>query len=134
MQSLFSQLIQTQGGPATKADPENPFADPAFIAQMFQPQTMQAMGSMQQAMSSMSVQRQPVAQKGKDKKEEEAPPSPAVALSGLNPLSPAANFSQAFAHFLQAQSENPEVQYRNQLQALRNMNRAIDKMLAEGQA
>merc|ERR1719316_1406409 len=120
---------------------------------------MQAMSSMQQAVSSMSVQRQPapVKEKGgskeKDKKEEEAPPSPAVALSGLNPLSPAANFSQAFAHFLQAQSENPEVQYRNQLQALRNMgfvntdaciqslhhcdgnmNRAIDKMLAEGQA
>merc|ERR1719171_599441 len=116
------------------------------------------MGSMQQAMSSMSVQRQPVAAKGKgknkeEKKEEEAPPSAAVALSGLNPLSPAANFSQAFAHFLQAQQENPEVQYRNQLTALRNMgfnntdaciqalhqcdgnmNRAIDKMLAEGNA
>merc|ERR1719213_384589 len=103
----------------------------------------------------MSVQRQPAPVKEKDKQEEkeEAPVSPAVALSGLNPLSPAANFSQAFAHFLQAQQENPEVQYRNQLQALRNMgfentdacitalhscdgnmNRAIDKMLAEGNA
>merc|ERR1719420_1228868 len=109
----------------------------------------------------MSVQRQPAPAKdakGKDKsapkeEKEEAPPSAAVALSGLNPLSPAANFSQAFAHFLQAQQENPEVQYRNQLQAMRNMgfqntdaciqalhncdgnmNRAIDKMLAEGQA
>merc|ERR1719456_935130 len=111
------------------------------------------MGSMQQAMSSMSVQRQPIAAKGKDKKEEETPASPAVALSGLNPLSPAANFSQAFAHFLQAQQENPEVQYRNQLQALRNMgfentdaciqalhhsdgnmNRAITKMLEDGNA
>merc|ERR1719335_1968948 len=101
----------------------------------------------------MSVQRQPAPAKGgkdKDKKEEDIPPSPAVALSGLNPLSPAANFSQAFANFLQAQQENPEVQYRNQLQALRNMgftntdaciqalhncdgnmNRAIDKMLLE---
>merc|ERR1712078_450656 len=116
---------------------------------------MQAMGSMQQAMSSMSLQRQSLPSKkdGKDKEKEEAPPPPAVALSGLNPLSPAANFSQAFAHFLQAQQENPEVQYRNQLQALRNMgfentdaciqalhncdgnmNRAIDKMLLEGQA
>merc|ERR1719399_2781901 len=107
----------------------------------------------------MSVQRQPPpaakekGKKTKDKKEEEAPPAPAVVLSGLNPLSPAANFSQAFAHFLQAQQENPEVQYRNQLQALRNMgfentdaciqalhncdgnmNRAIDKMLQEGNA
>lgn len=156
MQQLFAQLIQTLPGPGVKQNPNNPFCDPGFIAQMFQPQTMQAMGSMQQAMSSMSVQRQPVAAKGgkeKDKKEEEAPPAPAVVLSGLNPLSPAANFSQAFAHFLQAQQENPEVQYRNQLQALRNMgftnteaciqalhqcdgnmNRAIDKMLQEGNA
>merc|ERR1712139_43502 len=109
------------------------------------------------AVSSMSVQRQPAptkeGSKEKDKKEEEAPPSPAVALSGLNPLSPAANFSQAFAHFLQAQQENPEVQYRNQLTALRNMgftntdacihalhncdgnmNQAISKMLEQGNA
>merc|ERR1711904_697002 len=116
------------------------------------------MSSMQQAVSSMSVQRQPAPTKpdkgkGKPEEKEEAPPSAAVALSGLNPLSPAANFSQAFAHFLQAQQENPEVQYRNQLTALRNMgfnntdaciqalhlcdgnmNRAIDKMLAEGNA
>merc|ERR1711904_82428 len=156
MQQLFAQLIQTKPGPGMKQDTDNPFADPGFISQMFQPQTMTAMSSMQQAVSSMSVQRQPAPtkEKGKGKEEkEEAPPSAAVALSGLNPLSPAANFSQAFAHFLQAQSENPEVQYRNQLQALRNMgfvntdaciqslhhcdgnmNRAIDKMLAEGQA
>jgi len=159
MQQLFAQLIQTKPGPGMKQDTDNPFSDPGFISQMFQPQTMQAMSSMQQAVSSMSVQRQPppaAKEKGKkteEKKEEETPPSPAVALSGLNPLSPAANFSQAFAHFLQAQQENPEVQYRNQLQALRNMgfentdaciqalhncdgnmNRAIDKMLLEGQA
>merc|ERR1712224_178535 len=126
---------------------------------------MTAMSSMQQAVSSMSVQRQPAPppaakgakdKKGKEKEkegEEDSPASAAVALSGLNPLSPAANFSQAFAHFLQAQQENPEVQYRNQLSALRNMgftntdaciqalhncdgnmNRAIDKMLLEGLA
>jgi len=156
MQQLFAQLIQTKPGPGMKQDTDNPFADPGFISQMFQPQTMTAMSSMQQAVSSMSVQRQPAPtkEKGKGKEEkEEAPPSAAVALSGLNPLSPAANFSQAFAHFLQAQQENPEVQYRNQLTALRNMgftntdacihalhncdgnmNRAIDKMLAEGHA
>merc|ERR1719252_269863 len=156
MQQLFAQLIQTKPGPGMKQDMDNPFADPGFISQMFQPQTMTAMSSMQQAVSSMSVQRQPAPAKGgkdKDKKEEAEPPSPAVALSGLNPLSPAANFSQAFAHFLQAQQENPEVQYRNQLSALRNMgftntdaciqalhncdgnmNRAIDKMIAEGNA
>merc|ERR1711985_115487 len=128
MQQLFAQLIQTKPGPGMKQDTDNPFSDPGFISQMFQPQTMTAMSSMQQAVSSMSVQRQPApaakekAGKDKEKKEEEAaPPSPAVALSGLNPLSPAANFSQAFAYFLQAQQENPEVQYRNQLQALRNM-------------
>eukprot|EP00746_Dinoflagellata_sp_MGD_P161942 gnl/MRDRNA2_/MRDRNA2_89293_c0_seq1.p1 gnl/MRDRNA2_/MRDRNA2_89293_c0~~gnl/MRDRNA2_/MRDRNA2_89293_c0_seq1.p1 ORF type:complete len:435 (+),score=111.42 gnl/MRDRNA2_/MRDRNA2_89293_c0_seq1:62-1366(+) len=159
MQQLFAQLIQTKPGPGMKQDTDNPFSDPGFISQMFQPQTMTAMSSMQQAVSSMSVQRQPAPSKpdkGKDKskeEKEEAPPSAAVALSGLNPLSPAANFSQAFAHFLQAQQENPEVQYRNQLTALRNMgfnntdaciqalhhcdgnmNRAIDKMLAEGNA
>jgi len=159
MQQLFAQLVQTKPGPGMKQDTDNPFSDPGFISQMFQPQTMTAMSSMQQAVSSMSVQRQPAPTKEKGKKDkeekekEEAPVSAAVALSGLNPLSPAANFSQAFAHFLQAQQENPEVQYRNQLTALRNMgfnntdaciqalhncdgnmNRAIDKMLSEGNA
>merc|ERR1712224_825418 len=81
MQQLFAQLIQTKPGPGMKQDTDNPFSDPGFISQMFQPQTMQAMSSMQQAVSSMSVQRQPppaAKEKGKkteEKKEEETPPS-----------------------------------------------------------
>merc|ERR1712224_281696 len=81
MQQLFAQLIQTKPGPCMKQDTDNPFSDPGFISQMFQPQTMQAMSSMQQAVSSMSVQRQPppaAKEKGKkteEKKEEETPPS-----------------------------------------------------------
>merc|ERR1719313_2541912 len=71
MQQLFAQLIQTKPGPGMKQDTDNPFSDPGFISQMFQPQTMTAMSSMQQAVSSMSVQRQPAPAKekgGKDKK------------------------------------------------------------------
>merc|ERR1711959_141299 len=71
MQQLFAQLIQTKPGPGMKQDTDNPFSDPGFISQMFQPQTMTAMSSMQQAVSSMSVQRQPAPakEKGKDSKD-----------------------------------------------------------------
>merc|ERR1711977_229604 len=108
---------------------------------------MTAMASMQQAMSNMSVARQgPAGTTGASLV------SPAVALSGLSPLSPAADFSRAFENFLKAQQEIPEIQYRTQLAAMRNMgfndtelcvqvlnscdgnmNRAIDKLL-QGEA
>merc|ERR1711959_679472 len=67
MQQLFAQLIQTKPGPGMKQDTDNPFSDPSFISQMFQPQTMTAMSSMQQAVSSMSVQRQPAPAKAEGK-------------------------------------------------------------------
>ncbi len=42
-------------------------------------------------------------------------------MSGLSPLSPAANFGNSFGNFLRAQQENPEMMYRTQLAVLRNM-------------
>merc|ERR1719218_480241 len=109
---------------------------------------MTAMASMQQAMSNMSVGRQAPAGPGGAT----ATVSPAVSLSGLSPLSPAADFARSFENFLKAQQENPEIQYRTQLAAMRNMgftdtelcvqllnscdgnmNRAIDKLL-QGEA
>jgi len=152
MQQLMASMIQaaTQAGPMAHLTAEGknagkPFSDPNFLAQMFSPQTMTAMASMQQAMGNMSVGRTAAA---KDK-DGAAAVSPAVALSGLSPLSPAADFSKAFENFLKAQQENPEIQYRTQLNAMRNMgftdtevcvqmlnacegnmNRAIDRLLA----
>merc|ERR1719456_906903 len=155
MQTLMASIIQaaTQAGPMAHLTAEGknagkPFSDPNFLAQMFSPQTMTAMASMQQAMGNMSVGRAGAGgEKGKDGAAATAV-SPAVALSGLSPLSPAADFSKAFENFLKAQQENPEIQYRTQLNAMRNMgftdtevcvqmlhacegnmNRAIDRLL-----
>merc|ERR1719169_231368 len=155
MQTLMASMIQaaTQAGPMAHLTAEGknagkPFSDPNFLAQMFSPQTMTAMASMQQAMGNMSVGRTTAPKDKEGAGAAAAAVSPAVALSGLSPLSPAADFSKAFENFLKAQQENPEIQYRTQLQAMRNMgftdtevcvqmlnacegnmNRAIDRML-----
>merc|ERR1712025_483949 len=49
------------------------------------------------------------------------PPDSPFVLSGLNPKSPAANFKEAFALFLAAEAESPEVRYKGQLTSMANM-------------
>merc|ERR1712182_187848 len=80
------------------------FTDPAFVAKLFQPATMQVVAQMQNAMQQLSH---------KSEHEEFNPVA--------NPYYPGANFSNSFGNFLLAQQENPELQYRSQLQALKSM-------------
>jgi len=80
------------------------FTDPAFVAKLFQPATMQVVAQMQNAMQQLTI------------KSEEKEFNPVA-----NPYYPGANFSNAFGNFLLAQQENPELQYRSQLQALKSM-------------
>jgi ubiquilin len=80
------------------------FTDPAFVAKLFQPATMQVVAQMQNAMQQLSH------------KSEEDEFNPVA-----NPYYPGANFSNSFGNFLLAQQENPELQYRSQLQALKSM-------------
>jgi len=80
------------------------FSDPAYTSKLFQPSTMQVVAQMQNAMQQMSI------------KQEKAEFNP---LS--NPYYPGSNFSTSFGNFLLAQQENPELQYRAQIQALKSM-------------
>jgi ubiquilin len=80
------------------------FSDPSFISKLFQPSTMQVVAQMQAAMNQLTV------------KQEE--PAPNILA---NPYYPGNNFAHAFGNFLLAQQENPELQYRSQLQALKSM-------------
>jgi len=133
MQQLMASLFQAKGtDPAGGA----PFSDPNFLASMFSNETMKAMAQMQQAMANMAL-------------------SGGGAAPGFGPSSaasdtPAASFSTSFQNYLQAQSDNPELRFKAQLSALRNMgftnpdyniaaltaseghlNKAIDALLAE---
>mmetsp|Transcript_22816 Transcript_22816/g.53303 ORF Transcript_22816/g.53303 Transcript_22816/m.53303 type:complete len:450 (+) Transcript_22816:67-1416(+) len=132
MQQLLSQLAQTIGGPTVKPHPDDPFLDSGFLGQLFNSQTVSSMMQMQAAVEKLSLAAEPgekpnivkTRRMGKgaqqEKQEEFAQDSPAV-LSGLNPRSPACNFKDTFALFLQAEQESPEVRYKSQLQAMANM-------------
>merc|ERR1711937_938635 len=80
------------------------FTDPAFISKLFQPATMQVVAQMQNAMQQLTI------------KSEEPEFNPLA-----NPYYPGSNFSNSFGNFLLAQQENPELQYRSQIQALKSM-------------
>lgn len=145
MQTLLAQLVQAMPGPGSvggmgsQKPADDPFSDPVFLGLMFQSQTMQAMSSMQDSVASMSMSDPTPPPEGdkktkdaREKRKSQAPKkgegegvevkqdSPA-ALSGLNPQSPAANFSTSFELFLKAEGENPEVRFKGQLAAMGNM-------------
>merc|ERR1719331_2388524 len=101
MASLFKEKEATQG---VEVSMGTCFTDPAFVAKLFQPATMQVVAQMQNAMQQLSH---------KSEDEEFNPVA--------NPYYPGANFSNSFGNFLLAQQENPELQYRSQLQALKSM-------------
>jgi len=136
-------MVQSLGGPTSKPHPDDPFLDPGFLGQMFHSQTIHCITSLQEAVSKLSLAGdhgeggKPKAKRKTGakaaakaaangetaaKEEEPVPPgdSPAV-LSGLNAASPAANPKEAFALFLQAEQESPEVRYKGQLAAMSNM-------------
>ena len=98
MQQLMSTMFQGNRPPQVP-----PLANPAFLAQMFDPATMAAMAQLESSLQGFSAGQTP------------------ANLSGLNPTSPAANFTASFTPFLSAVNDNPEIRYRAQLQALRNM-------------
>jgi len=142
MQQLLSQMVQSLGGPTSKPHPDDPFLDPGFLGQMFHSQTIQCVTSLQEAVSKLSLAGDPsegdkpkakrkaatkaaakaAAEPASKQEDNNTPPSdsPAV-LSGLNAASPAANPKEAFALFLQAEQESPEVRYKGQLAAMANM-------------
>lgn len=112
------------------ADEESPLSNAQVLAQLFRPANMFAVAAMEESIASMAL--------GKASKESGAP---------------APHFGSTFQVFMQAQKENPELQYRTQLQNLRNMGftdtdqciqaliasggavqAAIDKMLADARA
>jgi len=144
MQQLLAQMVQSIPGPSQKPHPDDPFIDPGFLGQMFHAQTIQSLCHLQEAVAKLSLAPEPTeggsAPKAKKKGKQAATPasggsaqapastidelppqdSPAV-LSGLNPLSPAANPKECFQLFLQAEFESPEVRYKGQLSAMANM-------------
>lgn len=112
---------------------------------MFHSQTIQSISFLQEAVGKLTLAPDPASTEGavakpKSKRgakakakakaageepaapeeEEMAQDSPQV-LSGLNTASPAANPKEAFALFLQAELESPEVRYKGQLSAMANM-------------
>jgi len=105
MASLFTaKEKQAVSGNAADASIGTCFTDPAFIAKLFQPATMQVVAQMQNAMQQLTI------------KSEEPEFNPLA-----NPYFPGHNFSNSFGNFLLAQQENPELQYRSQIQALKSM-------------
>jgi len=138
MQHLLAQLTQTLVPQGVKVHPDDPLIDAGFIGQMYHAQTIQSMALLQQSVEKLSMtggddkEKKPEKDKEKDKgkkgdkgkaEKEEQPPaqdSPAV-LSGLHPNSPAANFEKSFKEFIQAEQESPEVRFKGQLQAMKNM-------------
>merc|ERR1712118_407240 len=96
MASLFTaKEKQAVSGNAADASIGTCFTDPAFIAKLFQPATMQVVAQMQNAMQQLTI------------KSEEPEFNPLA-----NPYFPGHNFSNSFGNFLLAQQENPELQYR----------------------
>jgi len=105
MASLFTaKEKQAVTGNAADAGIGTCFTDPAFIAKLFQPATMQVVAQMQNAMQQLTI------------KSEEPEFNPLA-----NPYYPGSNFSNSFGNFLLAQQENPELQFRSQIQALKSM-------------
>jgi len=129
MQSLLAQLVQALPGPGLKVHPDDPFLDPGFIGQMFHGQSIDSMTKLQESVEKLSMtdggeKGAPKAapKKGsKDAKEDGPAHDSSAALSGLHFKSPAHNFKEGFAMFLAAEQESPEVRYKGQLQAMRNM-------------
>lgn len=103
MASLFTAK-EKQATQGVEVSVGTAFTDPAFIAKLFQPATMQVVAQMQNAMQQLTI------------KSEDQDFNPVS-----NPYFPGANFSNAFGNFLLAQQENPELQFRSQLQALKSM-------------
>mmetsp|Transcript_77319 Transcript_77319/g.145819 ORF Transcript_77319/g.145819 Transcript_77319/m.145819 type:complete len:447 (+) Transcript_77319:175-1515(+) len=132
MQQLLSQMVQTLPGPTQKPHPDDPFIDPGFLGQMFHSQTIQSITFLQEAVGKLSLAQEPAdgAPKAKAKRgakaqaaaaEEVAPADSPAVLSGLNPISPAANPKESFKLFLEAELASPEVLYKGQLSAMANM-------------
>merc|ERR1719375_1088456 len=167
MQQLLSQLCQTMGPKNKRPNPEHPFLDPEFYAKVFQSQRMASMVTLQQAMNLLApaddkkvVPKHAERKRGKNEKgkgegegEQELQPDYAAKISGLSPESPAANFTHTFSIIMAAQQENPEILYKGQITAMRNMgftddensirllhkydgnmSKAIDALMAEHQA
>ncbi|CAJ1388866.1 unnamed protein product, partial [Effrenium voratum] len=127
MQSLLAQLVQATPGAGIKVHPDDPFLDPSFIGQMFHAQTIDSMVKLQDSVEKLSMTdgaktTGPASKKkGQDIKDEGPAYDSPAALSGLHYRSPAHNFKEAFSMFLSAEQESPEVRYKGQLQAMRNM-------------
>lgn len=132
MQQLLAQMVQTLPGPTQKPHPDDPFIDPGFLGQMFHSQTIQSITFLQDAVGKLSLAQEPTdgAPKAKAKRgakaqaaaaEEVAPQDSPAVLSGLNPISPAANPKESFKLFLEAELASPEVLYKGQLSAMANM-------------
>lgn len=127
MQSLLAQLVQAMPGSGIKIHPDDPFLDPGFIGQMFHAQTIDSMVKLQDAVEKLSMTDGAKSaapgskKKGQDIKDEGPAYDSPAALSGLHYRSPAHNFKESFSMFLAAEQESPEVRYKGQLQAMRNM-------------
>lgn len=91
LQQLLAQAFMAK-------DDENPLANPSTLAMLFRPSNMAGMVLVEESIAALDV--------GKAAKEEVFD----------NP-----HFVSTFSSFLQAQRENPELQYRTQLAAMRNM-------------
>ncbi|CAE7491565.1 DSK2A [Symbiodinium natans] len=128
MQSLLAQLVQAMPGPGIKVHPDDPFLDPSFIGQMFHAQTIDSMVKLQDAVEKLSMTDGAKAsapnarkKKGQDIKDDGPAYDSPAALSGLHYRSPAHNFKECFNMFIAAEQESPEIRYKGQLQAMRNM-------------
>lgn len=127
MQSLLAQLVQAMPGSGIKIHPDDPFLDPGFIGQMFHAQTIDSMVKLQDAVEKLSMTDGAKSaapgskKKGQDIKDEGPAYDSPAALSDLHYRSPAHNFKESFSMFLAAEQESPEVRYKGQLQAMRNM-------------
>eukprot|EP00397_Hematodinium_sp_SG-2012_P030162 GEMP01031925.1.p1 GENE.GEMP01031925.1~~GEMP01031925.1.p1 ORF type:complete len:357 (+),score=91.17 GEMP01031925.1:92-1162(+) len=91
----LQQLLATS---FSTVDEHNPLGKPQVLAQLYRPANMAAVAAMEESIASLAL--------GKATKENAAP---------------APHFSATFSSFLQAQKENPELQYRTQLHNLRHM-------------
>mmetsp|Transcript_41835 Transcript_41835/g.97676 ORF Transcript_41835/g.97676 Transcript_41835/m.97676 type:complete len:460 (+) Transcript_41835:46-1425(+) len=128
MQSLLAQLVQAMPGPGIKVHPDDPFLDPSFIGQMFHAQTIDSMVKLQDSVEKLSMTDGAKAsapnargKKGQDIKDDGPAYDSPAALSGLHYRSPAHNFKECFNMFIAAEQESPEIRYKGQLQAMRNM-------------
>jgi len=128
MQSLLAQLVAAMPPPGLKVHPDDPFLDPGFIGQMFHAQSIDSMTKLQESVEKLSMTdggdkraKADPKKTGTQSKEDNPGNDSAAALSGLHWKSPAHNFKEGFAMFLAAEQESPEVRYKGQLQAMRNM-------------